>query len=403
MSFSLFDLNNLADSILETQPNLTSSDTKRFEGKIKETYSGKTIFIIGAAGFIATQTIFELVKYSPKELILIDTNENGLAELIRSLRTTFQQELLPKLNPILFDITDNLILQIADNYEKLDFIFNFSASKHVRTERDNFSLWRMIDTNINGIRNVILMADKSGAKVFSISSDKASNPTNFMGFTKRLMEILLFRGLPDTSFTTRFANVLFSSGSLTESWMIRLQKNQPLAVPRDTSRFFIRPKESGQLCVLAPTVITGGEILIPNLNLNNSLSLKTVLEKFLSNLDLNPLFIDSEIEAIDLSASKFGREIPIIYTKRDTAGEKDSEEFFNDNDVIKVISKDLSSISNSTQSFDYSLIDTYLDFLDEIKINKKKLPSLDKFFSESTKVLTEFKPIRSQLRLDDRI
>jgi FlaA1/EpsC-like NDP-sugar epimerase len=403
LSFSLFDLNNLADSILETQPNLTSSDTKRFEGKIKETYSGKTIFIIGAAGFIATQTIFELVKYSPKELILIDTNENGLAELIRSLRTTFQQELLPKLNPILFDITDNLILQIADNYEKLDFIFNFSASKHVRTERDNFSLWRMIDTNINGIRNVILMADKSGAKVFSISSDKASNPTNFMGFTKRLMEILLFRGLPDTSFTTRFANVLFSSGSLTESWMIRLQKNQPLAVPRDTSRFFIRPKESGQLCVLAPTVITGGEILIPNLNLNNSLSLKTVLEKFLSNLDLNPLFIDSEIEAIDLSASKFGREIPIIYTKRDTAGEKDSEEFFNDNDVIKVISKDLSSISNSTQSFDYSLIDTYLDFLDEIKINKKKLPSLDKFFSESTKVLTEFKPIRSQLRLDDRI
>ncbi len=403
MSFSLFDLNNLSDSILETQPNLTSSDTKRFEGKIKETYSGKTIVIIGAAGFIATQTIFELVKYSPKELILIDTNENGLAELIRSLRTTFQQELLPKLNPILFDITDNLILQIVENYEKLDFIFNFSASKHVRTERDNFSLWRMIDTNINGIRNVILMADKSGAKVFSISSDKASNPTNFMGFTKRLMEILLFRGLPDTSFTTRFANVLFSSGSLTESWMIRLQKNQPLAVPRDTSRFFIRPKESGQLCVLAPTVITGGEILIPNLNLNNSLSLKTVLEKFLSNLDLHPLFVDSEIKAIDLSVSKFGKEIPIIYTKRDTAGEKDSEEFFNDNDVIKAISKDLSSICNSTQSFDYSLIDSYLDFLDEIKSNKKKLPSLDKFFSESTKVLAEFKPIRSQLRLDDRI
>jgi FlaA1/EpsC-like NDP-sugar epimerase len=403
LSFSLFDLNNLSDSILETQPNLTSSDTKRFEGKIKETYSGKTIVIIGAAGFIATQTIFELVKYSPKELILIDTNENGLAELIRSLRTTFQQELLPKLNPILFDITDNLILQIVENYEKLDFIFNFSASKHVRTERDNFSLWRMIDTNINGIRNVILMADKSGAKVFSISSDKASNPTNFMGFTKRLMEILLFRGLPDTSFTTRFANVLFSSGSLTESWMIRLQKNQPLAVPRDTSRFFIRPKESGQLCVLAPTVITGGEILIPNLNLNNSLSLKTVLEKFLSNLDLHPLFVDSEIKAIDLSVSKFGKEIPIIYTKRDTAGEKDSEEFFNDNDVIKAISKDLSSICNSTQSFDYSLIDSYLDFLDEIKSNKKKLPSLDKFFSESTKVLAEFKPIRSQLRLDDRI
>jgi len=403
LSFSLFDLNNLADSILETQPNLTSSDTKRFEGKIKETYSGKTIVIIGAAGFIATQTIFELVKYSPKELILIDTNENGLAELIRNIRSTFQQDLLPKLNPILFDITDNLILQIVENYEKLDFIFNFSASKHVRTERDNFSLWRMIDTNINGIRNVILMADKSGAKVFSISSDKASNPTNFMGFTKRLMEILLFRGLPDTSFTTRFANVLFSSGSLTESWMIRLQKNQPLAVPRDTSRFFIRPKESGQLCVLAPTLITGGEILIPNLNLNNSLSLKTVVEKFLSSLDLNPLFVDSEIEAIDLSVSKFGREIPIIYTKRDTAGEKDSEEFFNVNDVIKVISKDLSSICNSTQSFDYSLIDTYLDFLDEIKINKKKLPPLDKFFSESTKVLAEFKPIRSQLKLDDRI
>jgi len=403
LSFSLFDLNNLADSILETQPNLTSSDTKRFEGKIKETYSDKTIVIIGAAGFIATQTIFELVKYSPKELILIDTNENGLAELIRSLRTTFQQELLPKLNPILFDITDNLILQIVENYEKLDFIFNFSASKHVRTERDNFSLWRMIDTNINGIRNVILMADKSGAKLFSISSDKASNPTNFMGFTKRLMEILLFRGLPDTSFTTRFANVLFSSGSLTESWMIRLQKNQPLAVPRDTSRFFIRPKESGQLCILAPTIINAGEILIPNLNLNNSLSLKTVLEKFLSNLDLNPLYVDSEIDAINLSTSKFGREIPIIYTKRDTSGEKDSEEFFSENDVIKTISKDLSSIVNSTQSFDYSLIDSYLDFLDDITINKKKLPSIDKFFSESTKVLTEFKPIRSQLRLDDRI
>lgn len=403
MSFSLFDLNNLSDSILETQPNLTNSDTKRFEGKIKETYSDKTIVIIGAAGFIATQTIFELVKYRPKELILIDTNENGLAELIRGLRTTFQQDLLPKLNPILFDITDNLILQIVENYEKLDFIFNFAASKHVRTERDNFSLWRMIDTNINGIRNVILMADKSGAKVFSISSDKASNPTNFMGFTKRLMEILLFRGLPDTSFTTRFANVLFSSGSLTESWMIRLQKNQPLAVPRDTSRFFIRPKESGQLCVLAPTIITAGEILIPNLNLNNSLSLKTVLEKFLFNLDLNPLYVDSEIDAINFSASKFERKIPIIYTKRDTSGEKDSEEFFSENDVIKTISKDLSSIVNSTQSFDYSLIDSYLDFLDDITINKKKLPSMDKFFSESTKALTEFKPIRSQLRLDDRI
>jgi FlaA1/EpsC-like NDP-sugar epimerase len=397
------DIDKLSDYILKDQSNLTNFDIKNFQNQIFNTYYDKTIMIVGASGFIATQTIFELITYKPKKLILVDINENGLTELIRNLRSTFSNESLPILDPILFDVTHHLFLSLSETYKNLDFIFNFAASKHVRTERDSFSLWRLLNINIIGIRNIILLANATGSKIFSISSDKASSPTNFMGFSKRIMEILLFKNSLNPHYTTRFANVLFSTGSLTAAWIIRLQKNQALAVPLETSRFFIRPIESGQLCILSPTLLKQSEILIPNLDLDHSLKFNFVLEKFLQYLDLAPSYVDNENDALMMSKDKFIKHIPVVVTKRDTSGEKDSEEFFEKNDVVNSLSKHLNSISTSNQKYDFSKVDSYLNFLDNIVADSKKLPSVDEFLVESLKALPQFQPIKSILKLDDRI
>ena len=403
MNNSIPDINKISDYILQDQLNLTDFDITNYQDKIYNTYFDKTIMIVGASGFIATQTIFELIRYRPKRLILVDINENGLAESIRNLRLSFPNDSLPILDPILFDVSNQLFLRLAETYENIDIIFNFAASKHVRTERDNFSLWRMLNTNVIGIRNIILLAKETGSKIFSISSDKASNPTNFMGFSKRIMEILLFKESSESFYTTRFANVLFSSGSLTESWIMRLQKNQALAVPMETSRFFIRPIEAGQLCILSPAVLKQSEILIPKLDVENSLKFNFVLEKFLHYLNLTPIYVDNENDALKMSNKKFSKEIPVIVTKRDTSGEKDSEEFYEKNDVIYSISKNLSSISTLYKDYDFSRVDSYLNFLDSIVYDAKKLPSLDEFLTESLRVLPQFQPIKSKQKLDDRI
>jgi FlaA1/EpsC-like NDP-sugar epimerase len=262
----------------------------------------------------------------------------------------------------------------------------------------------MLDTNVNGINHVVQLALNLNAKVFSISSDKASNPTNFMGFSKRIMELVLFSKLPNSSYSTRFANVLFSTGSITESWLTRIKNIQPIPVPEDTSRFFITPKEAGQLCLLAPILLQPGNILIPNLYSSDSMDLKNLLISLMQRLNLRYTFVESEQEAFSL-ISKFEKQeiFPIILSKRDTSGEKAFEEFHSLFEVPKVINANLSSIHFSRSNYDALALSNFLSLLENISDNNLDLPSLSEFIHQSKRVVPEFNPFESPLSLDDRI
>jgi FlaA1/EpsC-like NDP-sugar epimerase len=399
-----FDVEVLSRFLLSHQRNLTQTSFSESKDDMSQNYENSTILIIGASGFIATETIYSLIPIRPKKIFLLDSNENSLTELIRDLRSSISGHDLPELVPILGDITDKVIIQLSSFLKNVDYIFNFAASKHVRSERNIFSLWRMLDTNINGINNVVQLALDLNAKVFSISSDKASNPTNFMGFSKRIMELVLFSKLPNMSYSTRFANVLFSTGSITESWLTRIKNIQPIPVPKDTSRFFISPKEAGQLCLLAPILLQPSNILIPNLNSSDSIELENLLISLMQRLNLRFTFVESDEEAFNL-ISKFEKEniFPIILSKRDTSGEKAFEEFHSLFEVPKDINPNLRSIHFSSSKYDDLALSNFLSLLKNISESNLTLPSLPEFINLSKRVVPEFNPFVSHLSLDDRL
>lgn len=294
---------------------------------------GKRILVVGGAGSIGAATIDAVLTFDPGAVHIVDIAENGLAELARDLRSRAGRPVTAELRFLPLDFGGAMMERVLRSEPKYDVVFNFAAQKHVRGEKDLPSLLQMLDTNVVKTSRLMRWLSEYGhsARCFSVSTDKAANPTSLMGASKRLMEHVLFSfagNFPSVT-TARFANVAFSNGSLLQSFLIRVSRRQPLAVPRDTRRYFISAKEAAQICLLAALAAPSSSIVFPRLDPAQHLrSLLDIARGTLAHLGFQAAcFDDPEAARNAAAAAVDGGPYPVLVTELDTSGEKPYEEF----------------------------------------------------------------------------
>ena len=298
----------------------------------------KNILVIGGAGTIGSSYIKQLLKFKPSKITVVDINENGLTELTRDLRSSN----LLDYNPEYITYPVNLLSDTFDkifNSDDWDVVANFSAHKHVRSEKDKISVEALIKNNVFGAIKLLNLCDLNPPKhFFSVSTDKAANPVNVMGASKSLMEkLILSKKNKFRVSTARFANVAFSNGSLLDGFMYRLQKNQPLSCPSDIKRFFVTPEQSGQICMLATFLGETGNIFFPKLDFHkDQIYFKEIALDFLKENEFEPVLVQSEKEAKAFDFHNNPNKYPIYFFKTDTSGEKTYEEFFTEEEDYEV-------------------------------------------------------------------
>ena len=260
-----------------------------------------------------------------------------MVELVRDIRSSFGY-INGDFQTFALDIGSIEYDAFIKSDGKYDYVLNLSALKHVRSEKDPYTLMRMIDVNVfNTEKTMRQAAEKGSKKYFCVSTDKAANPVNMMGASKRIMEMFLMRRSSDIAISTaRFANVAFSDGSLLHGFNQRIQKRQPIVAPKDIKRYFVTPQESGELCLMSCIFGKNRDIFFPKLS--ESLHLITFADiavKYLQNMGYEPHLCKTEDEARELANTlpQQGK-WPCLFTDSNTTGEKDFEEFFTDNETL---------------------------------------------------------------------
>ena len=316
---------------------LFTKDIDNNQYELKEAVSSSSFLVIGGAGSIGQAVTKELFKRNPKKHHVVDISENNLVELVRDVRSSHGY-IDGDFKTFALDIGTEIYDAFIKSERKYDYVLNLSALKHVRSEKDPFTLMRMIDVNIFNTDKTILHALEKGTEsYFCVSTDKAANPVNMMGASKRIMEMFLMRRSRDINISTaRFANVAFSDGSLLHGFNQRIQKRQPIAAPNDVKRYFVIPKESGELCLMSAIFGENRDIFFPKLS--EQLHLTTFAEiaiKYLEQSGYEPYECKDEDEARSLIESlPQKKKWPCLFTASDTTGEKDFEEFFTDKEVL---------------------------------------------------------------------
>lgn len=328
----------LARHVVQRQSSLLGLDMAQQSPHIAEAVDGRRVLVIGGAGSIGAPTVRELLGYRPSQLHVADVDENALVELMRDVRSSGIADESTDLRITPVDFSGTVMHRILRDNDGYDLVLNFAAVKHVRSERDVYSLLRMLTINVVAARQLLDWLDECRvSRYFAVSTDKAANPVNLMGATKRAMEVTILDDRVAQQVTSaRFANVAFSNGSLLDGWLRRLDKRQPLSVPMKTRRYFLTEEEAGQICLLAAAVAPAGQIVFPDLDPTENLrDLVEVAEDVLSALGLEPLhcFDEDEARARMVDVDRTGR-WPLLLTPLDTAGEKDFEEFIAVGDTV---------------------------------------------------------------------
>jgi len=313
--------------------------------------------IIGGAGTIGSNYIKQIINFKPLKIVVVDTNENGLTELTRDLRSSKLLDYKP--DYITYPV--NLLSETFDKIfwsDDFDLIANFSAHKHVRSEKDKISVESLIKNNVYGaIKLLDLCSERPAKYFFSVSTDKAANPVNIMGASKSLMEkLILSKQNQFRVSTARFANVAFSNGSLLDGFLYRLNKKQPLSCPSDIKRFFVTPEQSGQICLLATFLGNSGNIFFPKLDFHkDQIYFMDIALDFLKENGFEPVLVNSEEEAKSYDIESNPNKYPIYFFETDTSGEKTYEEFYTeeeDYDINKYDSLGFIKTSQESISFD---------------------------------------------------
>ena len=293
---------------------------------------GKKVCVIGGAGSIGSSFIKAVLGFEPASVVVVDLNENGLAELVRDLRSTEGLYVPDEFRCYSLNFADPIFERIFREEKGFDIVANFSAHKHVRSEKDKYSVQALIENNdIKAKKLMDLLCVYPPKHFFCVSTDKAANPVNIMGASKRIMEDLVMAYNTHFKVTTaRFANVAFSNGSLPDGWIHRLQKKQPLAAPSDVKRYFVSPEESGQICMFACILGNGGEVFFPKLGEDQMLTFSAICDDFVKAEGLTKVecATDAEAKAKANDISYDSKEYPVVYFKSDTTGEKAYEEFY---------------------------------------------------------------------------
>lgn len=254
--------------VIERDSSMFAHDIDINNIKLSDEIGGKSLLVIGGAGSIGSSFIKSILRFEPSKLVVVDLNENGLAELTRDLRSSGDLKVPETYLTYTLDFADPIFEDIFREHGGFDIVANFSAHKHVRSEKDKYSVEALLKNNVIKAKKLLdLLKDIPPLHFFCVSTDKAANPVNVMGASKRIMEDLIMAYKPYFKVTTaRFANVAFSNGSLPASFFDRIMKNQPLVAPKDVKRFFVSMEESGQICMLACILGQNGEVFFPKLS-----------------------------------------------------------------------------------------------------------------------------------------
>ncbi|MCR4947119.1 MAG: UDP-N-acetylglucosamine 4,6-dehydratase [Lachnospiraceae bacterium] len=320
---------------------LFGEDLAAWNVRLKDMIHDSKILVIGGAGTIGSAICRELFAGDPRVLHVVDISENNMVELVRDIRSSTGYgtgEFATFAIDCGSQIFDALIKDTTSRIGGYDYIFNTSALKHVRSEKDPYTLMRMIDVNVFNTEKTMQMAAAMGAKkYFCVSTDKAANPVNMMGASKRIMEYYLNRRSMDVTVSTaRFANVAFSDGSLLYGFNKRLEKGQPISAPEDVRRYFVTPRESGILCILSALTGENRDIYFPKLDERlNMVTFSHIAERYLESLGYEPVRCETEQEARDrVDELKSRGKYPVYFFTSDTTGEKDYEEFYTDGETL---------------------------------------------------------------------
>jgi len=324
-------------NLIGRNQELFSSDILENGKELDRLVSTSRFLVIGGAGSIGQAVTREIFKRNPKILHVVDISENNMVELVRDIRSSIgysEGEFATFAIDAGSDIFDSFLL----NGPGYDYVLNLSALKHVRSEKDPYTLMRMIDVNVFNTDKTMHLAKQKGArKYFCVSTDKAANPVNMMGASKRIMEMFLTRrSLELPVSTARFANVAFSDGSLLYGFNRRIEKDQPLSAPNDVRRYFVTPKESGELCLMSCLLGENRDVFFPKLDQGlNLITFSQIAERYLERLGYEPVNCASEDEARSRMAElKPLRKWPVYFFASDTTGEKDFEEFYTDTETL---------------------------------------------------------------------
>jgi len=350
------------------------NDIINYELKLSKIVSESSFLVIGGAGSIGQAVAKEIFKRSPLKLHVVDISENNLVELVRDLRSS-NGYIDGDFQTFALDIGSVEYDAFIEADGKYDYVLNLSALKHVRSEKDPFTLMRMIDVNIFNTEKTVLQAIKKGTKkYFCVSTDKAANPVNMMGASKRIMEMYLMNLSQQINISTaRFANVAFSDGSLLHGFNQRIQKQQPIVAPNDIKRYFVTPKESGELCLMSCIFGENRDIFFPKLNENlHLITFADIAVKYLADLGYEPYLCQSEEEARSLMATlPKQKKWPCLFTNSDTTGEKDFEEFFTHTEVLDMDRFKNFGIIKNAPKISSEELDAFSKTIEEMKQAKK--------------------------------
>ncbi|WP_316826395.1 UDP-N-acetylglucosamine 4,6-dehydratase [Pedobacter miscanthi] len=361
-------------SLIGRERELFHDDISRNEDRLSEEVSQSRFLVIGGAGSIGQAVTKEIFKRNPLKLHVVDISENNMVELVRDIRSSFGY-INGDFQTFALDIGSIEYDAFIESDGQYDYVLNLSALKHVRSEKDPFTLMRMIDVNIFNTEKTINQSIAKGVKkYFCVSTDKAANPVNMMGASKRIMEMFLMRKSKEINISTaRFANVAFSDGSLLHGFNQRVQKLQPIVAPNDIKRYFVIPKESGELCLMSCIFGENRDVFFPKLSENlHLITFADIAVRYLNDLGYEPYLCNTEDEARALIKTlPHEGKWPCLFTHSDTTGEKDFEEFYTENEVLDLDRFDNLGIIKNELKFDHDQLDHFEKNISSLKAGKK--------------------------------
>ena len=402
----MFELNSFIAKYVTKRPkSMFLSDIENNRDKLTEKIAGKTVLVIGGAGSIGSSFIKAVLPFKPKSLVVVDINENALAELTRDLRSTREMYVPEDYIPYPMDFAAPVFEKMFRGRGGFDIVANFSAHKHVRSEKDIYSVEALIQNNVLHAKKLLdLLAEFPPEEYFCVSTDKAANPVNIMGASKRIMEDVIFSYSDKFPVkTARFANVAFSNGSLPAGFLSRISKQQPLSAPSDVRRYFVSPEESGQICMLSCMLGANREIFFPKLEEAQMMTFDAIATALLEEYGYNVLNCVSDEEAIDKAEGlKNGsKDYPVHYSGSNTSGEKAFEEFFTYEENVDMIRFESLGVITDKEIPDVQKIEVIMSELDaafeRLDLTKEEIVDIIK------KYLPNFEHIEKGKSLDSKM
>ena len=391
------------DLIGRTQ-ELFSNDFVELEEKTSKIVSSSKFLVIGGAGSIGQAVSKEIFKRDPRVLHIVDISENNMVELVRDLRSTIGYG-SGDFKTFTVDCGSVEFEALALNEGCYDYVFNLSALKHVRSESDPYTLMRLLMVNVlNTIKTLRITKNMGARRYFCVSTDKAANPVNMMGASKRIMEMFLMReSLSQKISMARFANVAFSDGSLLHGFNQRFSKKQPFSAPKDVRRYFMTPQESGQLCLLSGIFGDNRDIFFPKLNKKlNLITFSEIAVRYLQERDYEPYVCETEDEARYKAEELIAnRKWPCYFFDSDTTGEKDFEEFFTNNEDVDLERFETIGVIKNQSYFDEAKLDDFMYGIE--KLRKKGDWSKDDLVELYFGILPDFAHKETGKYLDQRM